>query len=333
RLGEAGREGKPGSGLGLAICRHLVLLMGGRIGWESTASGGNTFWLTLPVVVAPSGAAAVMPAERSAVLLPRTRVLLAEDAPANQLITATMLRRAGHCVDAVGSGEEALQAAKCRPYDIIFMDILMPGMTGFEAARRIRALRGSSTAVPIVALTASVSEVDRALSKAAGMQGILGKPADFPELIDVMARHVWSIRVPTPEQPEPVSGPEPGPASDGALHAPLDWSRLTDLRENLPPGSLGSLVESCLRDLRERLPLLRQALATADAEAIEGEAHAMVGIAGTYGMASLEARLRSILIAARRGDAREAAEGARDLERELERAGAALREALHIEAA
>jgi CheY-like chemotaxis protein len=232
-------------------------------------------------------------------------------------------------VDVAGSGEEAIRAAERRPYDIVFMDIFMPGMTGLEATRRIRALGGPAEAVPIVALTANVSDQDRARCEAAGMQDMLGKPTDPAELIEAVGRYVWSVPTPSPQSAQR----EPQPAGSGPTRrdAVLSDARLTELRESLPAGVLGSLVDTCLADLRERMPMLRQALACADAEAIEMEAHAMAGVAGVYGMAGLEGRLRAILTAARRGETGKAATVAGDLDRELERSGAALREALRPE--
>jgi signal transduction histidine kinase/CheY-like chemotaxis protein len=340
RLGDTGGEGKPGSGLGLAICRHLIELMGGRIGHETMPHGGNTFWVTLSVPIAQSRGHADGAREAPPVcVLPRTRILLVEDVPANQLITATLLRRAGHLVDVAGSGEEAVQRVERQPYDVVFMDIFMPGMSGLEATRRIRALPGPAGAVPILALTANVSHEDRARCKAAGMQDMLGKPTDPAELIDALGRHVWSAGAPAAPT-EPASQPraecepaEPEPAErEPAEREPLlSEARLADLRDNMPPGVLGSLVDACLTDLHEHMPALRQALTSADASAIEQEAHAMAGVAGGYGMAALESRLRAVLTAARLGDARDAAAKAGDLERELERAGAALREALRPE--
>ena len=166
------------------------------------------------------------------------------------------------------------------------------------------------------------------------MQDMLGKPTDAAELIGAVARHVWSRAAPAmPAQAArhaPVQGET---AQDGsALGEPvLSEARLAELRENLPPETLAELVEACLADLHERMPALRAALTSADAHAIELEAHAMAGVAGGYGMAGLDARLRAILTAARRGDAGSAAARAGDLERELECAGVALREALRPE--
>src|SRR5208337_991243 len=105
RLDQSGSEQPLGTGLGLAICHHLTALMGGEIGCDVWTVGegeaGNEFWITLPVTTAVDHPS-VTPARRDAAqrrFLPRTRILLVEDIPANQLVTATLLRREGHLVD------------------------------------------------------------------------------------------------------------------------------------------------------------------------------------------------------------------------------------------
>ena len=170
--GDPGAEGTLGSGLGLAICRQLVAVMGGQIGCDPWVAddghAGNEFWVRLPIAPLPDGQqespGADVPVRR---ILPRTRILLVEDILANQLVTATLLRREGHQVDIAINGAEALQAVARHPYDLVFMDIFMPGMSGFDVARRIRAMPAPAGTVPIVALTANVSPDDHALCRAA----------------------------------------------------------------------------------------------------------------------------------------------------------------------
>jgi len=120
------------------------------------------------------------------------RVLLAEDNPVNALLAGTILKRAGCVVDRVASGEEALAALARAPYDLIFMDVRMPGLDGMEAARIYRA-RGGVT--PMIALTANAFEEDRRACLDAGMDDFLPKPLDAGRLRAVVAR--WT---PAPTQ-------------------------------------------------------------------------------------------------------------------------------------
>ena len=193
--------GEPlGSGLGLAICRYLVTLMGGEIGCRTWVSedghAGNEFWVRLPQAPLPAGARprSATPDAPPRLVLPRTRILLVEDIAANQLITALLLRREGHMVDVAGTGEAALRAVGRLPYDLVFTDLHLPGIDGFELARQIRALPGAAGAVPIVALTANTGPDDRLDCERAGIGDLLDKPVALADLVAALGRHVWRGR-------------------------------------------------------------------------------------------------------------------------------------------
>lgn len=339
RLDQASGEAPLGSGLGLAICRQIVSLMDGDIGcdpWAEPRSGvtdemratGNEFWVRLPIVLPPEGAgrSPVSPPLAAKRLLPRTRILLVEDIVANQLVTATLLRREGHMVDIVGNGAAATCVVAKRPYDLVFMDIFLPDVSGLEVARRIRALPPPAGTVPIVALTANVSVDDQRMCREAEMNGVLDKPVTLPELLGALTRQVW---LGTPER---MSGPaDARPRAE--LSPVLADDRVGELRRSLPAGLLRDMVEQCLVDLHARLAALRAALHSGGSEALMAQAHAMVGMAAGYGMAALAVRLRALMEAARRGDYQVAATLADALDADLTRAAAALRSALTIETA
>ncbi len=337
RLERPEHDDLEGTGLGLSICHHLITLMGGETGCDPWTADdgctGNAFWVTLPASALPfrdigddSLQAEILmgiraaeapravelelpPPERAARTLdlndprrpvPRTRVLLADDVLANQLVTATLLRREGHMVDVVSSGRAAVDAVRCTPYDLILMDIFMPDMGGQEATRIIRSLPEPANATPIVALTATNAAEDEAVFRASGMDGILGKPVSLPELLDALRTRVWSVR-----RHEARGLGAPGSGVQPPLHDPwavLSHTRIRELRANLPPETFVNLVEECLSDLDHRLPALRRAVASGNTGAITAHAHAMVGMAANHGMAALETRLRTILAAARDGD-------------------------------
>ncbi|HEY3779091.1 MAG TPA: ATP-binding protein [Rhizomicrobium sp.] len=120
----------------------------------------------------------------------RLRILLAEDNPVNILLTRELLRRRGHQVTEVTSGEGAVAALAGEQFDILITDIHMPGLDGIEATRRIRAAEALSgrQPVPIIALTADVLDAGRDACHQAGMNGFLGKPIAPAELDDMIAR-------------------------------------------------------------------------------------------------------------------------------------------------
>jgi CheY-like chemotaxis protein len=285
-----------GTGLGLAICLHLVSLMGGEIGctpWMAEAHRpGNEFWIRLPIAALPSQSLTADPGASplSDRMLPRTRILLVEDVVANQLVTATLLRRAGHMVDVAASGEAAIKAIGCTPYDLVFMDVFMPGLNGLETTQRIRATHGLAEALPIVALTANVSAEDQTIARQAGMDGVLAKPVALDDLLDSIGRHAWW------GTSFPGSGADlrSGRSEMGPL---LAAERLDELRVNLPADMFVSMIEECLGDMEDRLPRLRLALKAGRTADIAAQTHALAGMAAGYGMAALETRLRALMAA------------------------------------
>ncbi len=336
QLDQPGAEVQPGSGLGLAICRLLAALMGGAVGCETIELSpmgqprrtGNEFWMVLPIAPLPPDA--LTPPDRSHAAppaLPRSRILLVEDVIASRIVMARLLRRAGHMVDTATTGEEAIAMVSCQPYDVVLMDIHLPGMSGVDAARHIRMLPGAAGGVPIIALTATTSPEDMVHCRAAGMNGLVTKPATVLKVLAAIGTQVWPGRV--APVCEPAAAPTP-PASTPAVPV-LATARLDELRRHLAPAVLGKLVEDGLLDLRQRLPVLRDALGGGDSATILSVAHAMAGVAGGYAMAALEMRLRAVMEAARRNNAAAAVAMAEDLELDLAQAAAALRDSLRIE--
>jgi len=181
-----------GTGLGLTICRRLSELMGGEIHVESAEGVGSTFRVRLPFTVAdePLGDTAAETASKAPLWTgPLLRVLVAEDNATSGRFEAALLSKMGHHVTSVEDGNEALEALDKGPFDLVLMDIQMPGMDGRRAlgALREREIR-TNTHVPVIAVTAYASRSDERSLLAEGFDGYVRKPLSALELADEMRR-------------------------------------------------------------------------------------------------------------------------------------------------
>ena len=283
-----------GAGLGLQISRDLAQLMGGDIEVRSALGTGSAFavWLPLPAVAAPGDTAAEA-GSQVAGLARRLRVLVAEDHPVNRAYMEAVLDKLGHAAVFANDGASAVQAVQTSAdgFDVVLMDLHMPGMDGFQATRLIRAMPPPRGAVPIVALTADAFLASRHLALESGMNGLLTKPAHLPQLRDALARYGSHSALPDPDaaETERSNGPD-DPFKDGGL----DQITIDDMMQALTPERYSGLLVRFFDHQVLTLAELRQCVATDTRSELRDLAHAMKGASaslGLCGVAALAAQL------------------------------------------
>jgi CheY-like chemotaxis protein/anti-sigma regulatory factor (Ser/Thr protein kinase) len=184
-----GPQRRSGSGLGLAICRELVARMGGEIMLESTPGRGSTFCVRVPLAevaapVAQPAATALMPATSAG------RILLVEDDATVAAVVVGLLVAEGHRVQHVDNALAALAELATSSYDIVFIDLDLPGIDGFTLARMIRTRAAGAACPCLIGISARSGGDEEALCLGAGMQAFVRKPvtaAVLQSLIHQMA--------------------------------------------------------------------------------------------------------------------------------------------------
>jgi CheY-like chemotaxis protein/HPt (histidine-containing phosphotransfer) domain-containing protein len=220
------------------------------------------------------------------------RVLIVDDVEANRLLAQALLRRFGHKSEVATSGFEALEKAVAGQFEVVLMDVEMPGMDGMEAARRIRERLGAA-APRIIAITANALSGDRERCLAAGMDDYLSKPIQMEALRAAIER----AGVGTPDPAIPPAEPAPAP-----VPAAIDWRRIESFKPFDPDGGMvAGVIAAFLADAPGRIRTIRETLASGDADGLAAAAHALKGAAANIGAARLQTLLHDIESRAREG--------------------------------
>lgn len=177
-----------GTGLGLTIVKKLIKILGGRINLKSIVGKGSTFSFTLQF---EKGTEAIKKQEKIKTyddsLLKNKKILLVEDNKINQMITEKMLRNKGILCETIDNGEDAIEKAKNNIYDLILMDVHLPGINGTIATKEIRKF---DTKTPVIALTAISLDENREILLSFGMNDVITKPFIPEEFYTIIAKNV-----------------------------------------------------------------------------------------------------------------------------------------------
>jgi two-component system sensor histidine kinase TorS len=282
-----------GTGLGLSICKRLVDAMGGKITLDEETQKGCRIRFALPLAegdpaaIAPHDIALPVPCPD---LGPRA-VLLVEDNEVNAIVARSFLEKMGHKVTAVTTGEEAVAQVRQAAFDLVLMDISLPGIDGIEATRRIRRLQEPDRrAVPIVAMSAHVFQNEIARHLDAGMDAFVGKPVS-PERLAEALRDVL-LRA-----PDGAGRPDMFPDED--LGALIDPRILREDVLNIGRARTDRMIEAFRASAPETMVPLSRAVAAGDWAEVASLAHSLGGAAASLGLPALAEASRGLETAAK----------------------------------
>ena len=299
---------KGGTGLGLTIARRQIELMGGNLELDSKPGRGSRFYFSIEFASASAELPAVSETtvDRVKHLKPGTKVraLVADDVVENRDILSWFLRDLGVDVTVVEDGEQALNELRAREYDVAFMDIRMPRMTGFQVAREVLGLSGGAKA-KLVAVSASVLKHEQSLYEESGFDAFVPKPFQFNELVECLEAQLGvsfehdAGRAAVPRSPDiPTAQTD---VEKELAENPIDTKRFEELFGN-DRVRLQKYLDSYVRHTAEQLDQLRETIKAGNVSEVELLAHRCMGASGNLGINSMSKAMEKLEAAALAND-------------------------------
>lgn len=269
-----------GTGLGLAICKHLAEMMGGTIWLKSKFGYGSTFYFTVTVREAKIEPTNVIPIQAAKSIAEKTadsnplQILVAEDNNVNQNIMLRLLEKIGYRADITSNGYETIEALKKKEYDVVFMDVQMPELSGLEATRIICDTWSKDKRPHIIAMTANLMKEDRDQCHQVGMDDFISKPIRLADLQKLL------INVPKRKDAKSVVNNIPAPSPLwGDLT--IDFSQMLRIVGN-DKDLLFTAIDSFIEESDSLVEKLEQAVNKREQGLFETTAHNIKQRASTF---------------------------------------------------
>ena len=261
-----------GTGIGLAICQQMVSLMKGEISVSSVVGEGTCFSVNLPLAISKK------PIQVEELKVLGLQILLVEDIELNVMVAKALLEKLGQFVDVAMTGNEAIEMARNKQYDLILLDIQLPDINGFEVASVLHN-EGLVEQTSIVALTANVVKTRQEYLDN-GMDDVIAKPVKKSRIIEVF-NSLFT------DEPTKAAQPFEEPKGD-KLEAILDLDLLQMLVDTIGHEMVRTSVKVFQENIPDYLEILQLSLSANEKDEVCSQAHKIKGAAGSVGLARVQ---------------------------------------------